>query len=172
MYRIEDKNSAVREVQRYILIIGEVDNELPKIPVDGFYGEETRLAVSDFQRSRGIADTGSVDKETFDLLFFEADEIQKERKRRQSVINYESFPLKLGDSGSDVSNLNTVLRELGEYYKNINPLPVGGFFSRNTESAVKVMQYHLRQTEEGVVSIELYNRLREEIAARGIFKDS
>jgi peptidoglycan hydrolase-like protein with peptidoglycan-binding domain len=169
MYRIEDKKAAILEVQRFLLIIAEREDFIPQLPQDGVYSNETRAAVKDYQGRRGIKETGVVDKETFDLLYFESEEILAEKDIKKSVLNHESFPLKLGDSGADVSNLNTILRELAVYYKNISPLPVGGFFSRNTTDAVKVMQYHLRVREDGIVTATFYDMLRTELKERKKF---
>ena len=168
MYRIEDKSAAVREVQRFLIVIAERDDTVPQLPADGFYSEELRLAVMEYQRRKGLPASGSVDKETFDLLYSEYSEILLEEERKKGVINYASFPLKLGDSGGDVRNLNTTLSELSLYYKNVNS-PSGGFYSKVTEEAVKSMQFHLLVPESGEVTLEFYDRLGLELSERKKF---
>ena len=45
MYSIYDKTLAIREVQRYLLLISEEEERITDIAVDGIYGESTRRAV-------------------------------------------------------------------------------------------------------------------------------
>lgn len=169
MYRLEDRPAAIREVQRFLLIVSQNDLSIPHITVDGVYTEQTAEAVRIFQQSRNIIPTGSVDLETFTLLFGEASELMAEEERRRRVIDAEGFPLKLGDSGSDVNGLNTILRELSEYYNKIIVKPYGSFFSRDTYDAVIIMQKQLLEEESGLVSIKFYDKLSEELNARKKF---
>ena len=166
MYRIEERENAIATIQRYLLIISQVDPMIPHLAVDGIYGEETSLAVIEYQKSRALAPSGVVDRVTFDLLFYEADEIMKNNGRRSSVLNEENFPLKLGDSGHDVNNLNNMLRTLSVDFLNIIALPYGSFFSKDTEDAVKTMQIIFRETPDGLVTLKLYDRLDNEVQAR------
>jgi len=171
MYRITDEAFAIREVQRFLLIIAERESSIPIVPVDGIYGEDTRVAVTEFQKIKAIDATGTVNKETFELLFFEADDIINEKKNRAAVIESEKFPLKLGDSGTDVSLLNTLIRHLSKFYKDIYELPHGSFFSRETENAVKIIQGVFREEKSGTVSENLLALLRSEVVAREKFSN-
>lgn len=171
MYRITDEAFAIREVQRFLLIIAEREPSLPISAVDGIYGEDTRIAVTEFQKMKYINATGIVDKETFELLFFEADDIIKEKNNKATVIENEKFPLKLGDSGTDVSLLNTLLRHLSKFYKDIYELPYGSFFSKETENAVKIMQGVFQTDKTGTVSEGFIALLRSEVAARENFSN-
>ncbi len=170
MYRIEDKPAAIRAVQRYLLIISQVDFSLPHITVDGIYSDETRSAVSEFQKGRNLSVTGSVDIDTFTLLATESGEILLYSENRDNTINEALFPLRLGDSNSDVAILNAMLSELSVYYRDINLIRITPFFSLTTESGVKVMQRHLKELEDGTVSHKLFARLREELNARKNFR--
>ena len=51
MYPLSDKVSAIREVQKFLhLISDKKGSTIPRVSIDGIYGEETRGAVSEFQR--------------------------------------------------------------------------------------------------------------------------
>lgn len=166
MYRMEQREQAIASIQRYLLIISQVDSSIPHLSVDGIYGEETRLSVIEFQKGRALTPSGVVDKVTFDLLFYEAEEIANNKSRKNIVLYEESFPLKLGDSGHDITNLNNMLRALSLDYLNIIELPYGSFFSKDTENAVKTMQVIFRETPDGSVSLRLFERLSDEVQAR------
>ena len=140
MYRIEETEQAIAAIQRYLVIISQIDNEIPHIAVDGVYNVETREAVSIFQSLRGIQNTGIVDYFTFKLLLEEATIITDSKNNSLNVFSEKDFPLKIGDSGNDVNNLNTLLREFANDYTDITDLPYGSFFSRETLTSVLAVQ--------------------------------
>lgn len=55
----------VRSLQTMLRVIGQDDGQPLTVIPDGFYGEQTRSAVSEFQRSRGIPVTGAADPDTW-----------------------------------------------------------------------------------------------------------
>ena len=88
-----------------------------------------------------------------------------------NVYNETIFPLKIGDSGNDVSNLNTLLRELSNHYIDIKPLPYGSFYSRDTRAAVLAVQKIFIMDETGLADISLITRIKKEINERNNFKN-
>ena len=88
-----------------------------------------------------------------------------------NVYNETIFPLKVGDSGNDVSNLNTLLRELSNHYIDIKPLPYGSFYSRDTHAAVLAVQKIFIMDETGLADIGLITRIKKEINERNNFKN-
>ena len=166
MYRMNNKAAAVREIQRFLLVVAQRNMEMPHITVDGVYSEETAEAVRIFQRSREIDTTGKVDFETFQLLFSEAKEITENEERKGRVVSHESFPLKLGSSGVAVASLNNLLRELSVYYPKSDKKPFGSFYSRDTYDWVILMQRQLLEEESGEVSLRFFDMLTEELISR------
>ncbi len=169
MYLIDDSVSAIREVQRMLLIIAEVENSIPEVSVDGIYGDTTADAVLEYQRLRSLAASGVVNEETFNLLFFESEGIIDERNTRNNTVRYEQFPLVLGDAGENVRRLNTELLSLVRFYPDMPLADIRGFFGRATEGAVKYFQRILRVDEDGKVSAELFERIRREVLEREKF---
>ena len=66
MYRINDRSSAIAELQKYLAKIGISD---VFIAPSGIYDETTREAVVQFQKSKHINPSGIVDLETHKKLF-------------------------------------------------------------------------------------------------------
>ena len=161
MYFIDDNKAAIFEVQRFLFVIGQ-HSDLPHLSVDGFYTEETELAVREFQRIHSIEQSGVVDRKTYDMIYAEYVDILSSNEAWDTDIYHSAYPMKTGDSGNRVSELNTVLRELSRFYRDI-PLPYGNFYSKNTESAIKMLQRAFRVAESGETSRELYNLLRTEL---------
>ena len=71
-YRIDRKEEAVAEVQRYLRAVSYRHEELPHVGIDGIYGEETREAVRAFQEHFSLSNTGVVDEVTFLMLYRES----------------------------------------------------------------------------------------------------
>lgn len=171
MYPINDKQSAIREIQKFLFVISQKEKSIPHVSIDGYFGDETQLAVLEFQRLYMSELNGKVDKETYDLMYEKYIEVLEERNVSDTGFDSEKFPLKKGDSGNDVSVLNSVLRELYAYYKELS-VPYGDFFSLDTESAVKEMQRHFMENESGIVSEQLLSKLKKEVNNREIFKNT
>ena len=70
-YRIDRREEAVAEIQRYLRAVSYKHTALPHIGIDGIYGQETQEAVRAFQRLFSLLVTGEVDDATFALLYEE-----------------------------------------------------------------------------------------------------
>lgn len=165
MYLINDEKSAIKEIQKFLYVISQREKTIPHIAVDGYYGDETRIAVTEFQRLNFIEENGKVNKETYDLLYILYLDVLNEKNSSDTGLNSERFPLKMGDSGNDVAILNSILRELRQYYREL-PITYGDFYSPDTENSVKEMQKHLRQEANGIVSESFLAILKKEIGNR------
>lgn len=171
MYRIEEKEQAIRTVQQYLLIISQIDRELPHISVDGVYTDETENAVIIYQRKHSLEPTGRVDIETFDMLYGDARVILETEENKSMTFTEEKYPLSIGDSGNDVSRLNTLLRELSNNYLDIINPPYGDFFSRDTLAAIIIMQRIFRLPTTGEIDFNTLKRLDDEVFSRKNFKN-
>ena len=171
MYNYDEKSSAIREIQRFLSLISQNDESIPHITVDGYFGDETRLAVIEFQRSNALEQTGVVDRLTFDTLYNAYLKRLLDSELENENFDVTVFPLKVGDSGSDVSTLNKTLYELEAFYKELIRVD-GDFFSTDTEYSVKEMQKHLLEDQSGLVDNTFLNRLKKELKIRQKFADS
>ena len=161
MYLINDKKSAIRDIQRFLFVIGQ-RHDIPHVSVDGFYDKETEDAVKEFQRLFALEMTGVAERETFDAIYAEYLKVIKSEESEILDFSKNEFPLKLGDSGNAVSVLNALIRELTKTYKDL-PLPYGDFYSADTNSAVTLLQGYFRLEKNGEVSSELFNLLKREM---------
>ena len=169
MYFVSDRKSAIFDVQKFLFVIGQ-SGDLPHLSVDGFYSEETRLVVREFQKARRLKETGVVDRETFDAIYAEYEQTVGSKNASVYSMPQNVYPMKLGDSGNAVSYLNLVLRELSRFYRDI-PKPAGNFYSVNTFDAVKAMQRILRKNENGETTVEFFDLLRKELNIRQKFSN-
>ncbi len=154
MYRIDIRGDAVREIQTYLRELEAKEGITPKLGVDGVYGEETRRSVSAFQRREGLTETGEVDKETFDILFATYLAALAAASDESILIPAPIFPLRMGDSGSFVRILQTVLSEILSMR-----IPSDGFFGRATENGVREAEGRYGLSPSGSVSRALWLKL-------------
>ena len=154
MYRIDKRSEATKEVQSYLRALEAQNGITPKLSVDGVYGDETRASVRAFQRQVGLTETGETDKETFELLFAAYLASLEATSRESSLIPAEIFPLRMGDSGSYVHILQTVLNQILS-----SRIPSDGFFGRATKNGVREAEKRYGLSQTGSVSLMLWQRL-------------
>lgn len=159
-YRIDEKKEAVREVQTYLRTLASLYKQLPLLSVDGIYGEKTREAVRLFQRMTGLAETGDTDEETFSLLYGMYLPVKEELMGESELFPANVFPLRLGDSGSPVRILQSVLNEILSLH-----LPTDGFFGKTTEDAVRLSEGRYLMPPTGTVSRRLWQRISADYRA-------
>lgn len=166
MYELSDKRAAVREVQKFLHLISDVESYgVRRIAVDGIYGEETRAAVSEFQRYMGIYETGLVDLETFNGLYSEYRKAVDERALSNYIITESGFPFTVGDQGDDVINIHLYINELSRNYQDIPSVGRSSYYTQDTSAAIVEIQKIFDTEATGAVTKEFYERLVREAAA-------
>lgn len=124
MYRIEDKASAIKNVQKYLLL-----------NMSGDYDEKTRDAVMEFQEEQRLPVTGIVDYLTFLQLRNKYLHVQIVNEA-QKELKYSEFPLSGDEYGSDIALLNARISTALERYTHEDLPPRGNYYSDYTKSAV------------------------------------
>ncbi|MEG0756017.1 MAG: peptidoglycan-binding protein [Oscillospiraceae bacterium] len=67
--KLGDRGKKVSELQYFLAVASEFNDEIPFVTEDGIFGEETKWAVECFQRTEGLPQTGVVDGITWDALY-------------------------------------------------------------------------------------------------------
>lgn len=102
---------------------------------DGYFGDETQMAISNFQTANAISPTGLADPETVERIKSENAITKKEYINASRTIQVMDVELKSGDTGKQVKKLQTLLAELGYY-----DLAINSTFDHETEIAVCLFQ--------------------------------
>lgn len=166
MYELLDTPAAIREVQKFLYTISTVVNsEVPRVAIDGIYGEETAAAVKTFQIIYGIPETGYVDLDTFDMLYFTYSEALSDKSNPDYVVTPAGFPIKVGSQGSDVIAIHLYITELLRTYPDIGGVGRGAYFTEDTRAAVINLQKIFNLTPTGEIDSALYQRILGEIDA-------
>lgn len=158
-YTDAQKRQHINEVQRYLHTLSYFFSGIPRIIPDGFYGDETAIAVRAFQRENGLSETGEVNSATWDKI------VSIIRGMQQTVpIAYNAFPspgyiLSIGDSGLLVYLVEAMLNSIGASYDNMPAINVNGIYDNATETAVKNFQGHSGLEQNGSVDSNTWNML-------------
>lgn len=171
MYDKNDKSAAILELQRYLSLISDNNNDMPHVSIDGVYGENTALAVKSIQKMHGISESGKTDHETFLAIYNLYTSLLKDIKTKKNTYNHEIYPLKTDDFGSEVSVLNIILRELSQYY-DLYEIEDIEYYSEKTELSIKIMQQILGEEISGMTDYKFINQLQRELHARDKFKNT
>lgn len=131
----------VREIQQSLRILSRVDPAIPWIAVDGFYGADTRQAVTAFQRNAQLPVTGIVDSATWDALTARAlDVLQKQAPALPVQIFPPDAQIQLGDRSQSVFVVQILINGIHQYYPQLPAVPISGTYDESTQRAVRLLQ--------------------------------
>ncbi len=147
-----DSGDFVYLVEYYLSVVSAFYNAVPDVTVTGNYDEETARAVSAFQQVYGLPQTGRVDFLTWrDLYRAYRGIVENSPQLEGGTLRYPGLQLRFGSNGEYVRALQEYLNTVGETYTAIPPLPVTGYYGRQTENAVSVFQGLFGLTQTGSV---------------------
>ncbi len=165
-YRIDNETEPVREIQTYLLEMAYADDRIPKVTIDGHYGDTTRDAVKAFQRTEGMDETGIVDFETWVLLHSRHSTAQTARTETSAFPFTSDFDLHLGETGLAVIVLQALLAEFASIYPNVVRPAITGQFGLTTADAVRSVQRNYGLRADGTVSVGLWNRMTRDYESK------
>ena len=155
----------VRLIQYYLNVIAYFGGIFDIFPLNGIYDEVTAEAVKSFQQYFGLEPSGDVDRETWNRL----SEIYKETVSGipDSIYGgnarlYPGYFLSKGIRNQDVTNLQTYLSYIADFYTDIPKIPVTGYFGEQTTEAVKVFQRLFGLEPTGAVGAVTWNEIAKQ----------
>ena len=162
MRAFTEKN-AVINLQTYLRAQRSVDPTFPSVPIDGIYGDQTRFALTEFQRRNGLAVSGVADRETWELLYREYLEIEELNSLPGPIIFFPSHPkdhtIKLGDVSFLVATLQYMINEISLIHNNLPTLEISGEYDEATKKAVAAFQEQSRLTPTGATDRKTWNAI-------------
>ena len=182
---LNDKNSVmisegmtgkkVEEIQKMLVEIVNLYPSLPIITIDGIYGQNTVIAVKEFQKLNSLPQTGIIDEITMrklsylheknrekfreELLKNKISEVKKNKKREDDYLDQSDNILSEGSIGEYVKSLQSYLNVVSNKYPTISLLRVDGIFGPKTKAAVMEFQRIFELNQDGVVGYETWNKL-------------
>jgi len=158
---LTEKEKVIFEIQQKLRNIYKGQGDDPAIIPDGIFSDETKRAVTDFQKSQNLTRTGKVDFATFEALKTENERVLFRESLPVQVmrIRNEDFPLSYGDENEFVEKLKIMLNLVADRHKNFSSLERNSIFDRDTEEQVRRWQAVTFTRETGVVDKETWNSL-------------
>ena len=143
-------------MQNYLNTISDAYPSIPKIGVDSIFGEQTRRAVTAFQREFMLTEDGIIGPATWNKIMEQYATLSGEAA---ASVGYPGTPLRRGSTGDSVRLIQDFLSDLRETNPGISPISTDGIFGPNTEEAVKAFQRSAGLAADGIVGPSTWNAL-------------
>lgn len=163
MEKRDDRRSAVRKVQRWLLTLYNAGMALPEIVPDGVYDTKTANAVSVFQGLCGIPITGKVDLETWRALNGAANEAEKKARGSEPIFPFDAMKengrIVMGEHCDLLYVIQVMLRTLETHYPGITNQEISGSCDSRTADNVRYLQRLWGLPETGDVDEDTWNMM-------------
>ncbi len=164
--RIGSGGDEVRSIQLRLNRISDNYPSIPKISIpDGVFSYDTEDAVRRFQEVFSLTPDGIVGRATWYRIqsIYNAvkklNELDSEGIRLDEVTDQYERELSLGDTGSEVANVQYLLLYLSEFYDTIPSIAVDGDFGEATANAVRSFQRTFELPITGTVDFPTWDIL-------------
>ena len=137
-----DSGEAVRVIQNALNVVSRNYPAVPRVTVDGIFGESTENSVRTFQRIFNLTSDGVVGEATWNKLSLLYVAILRlaELDSEGLTLFGSSFEypqaLRRGDSGRNVVILQYMLNVVAEFYDNVSSAGSSGVFDEQSENSV------------------------------------
>jgi peptidoglycan hydrolase-like protein with peptidoglycan-binding domain len=132
----------VRSLQTMLRVIGQASGQEITLIPDGFYGNNTRDAVSEFQRKRGIPATGVADENTWQRIVAEYPDALTRvgpAEPLQLILN-PGHIIRSGETHPYLFLIQAMLAALQEAYGSIPAPPMTGVLDAPTGDSIASFQ--------------------------------
>jgi len=159
-----DTGIEVEYVHYYLDAIAFLDNDIPRLPTNSIYNNNTITMVKAFQEKYNLPVTGVFTYTDWNVLRRVYDNILKSFPREYQDFVEELYPdyfLVKGMSGKDIRRFQKFLLAICRYDKSIPGVRVNGIFDDLTEKSVKKLQSDYGFDINGIVGPLLWRKALE-----------
>lgn len=153
--RVGSSGSDVALMQSYLNAIKNgMFPSLSRLSVDGKYGQRTKNTVVQYQGLSGLSQDGIIGKNTWDAIVSDYENL--------TPVNpdiYPGVPLRPGDSGAAVMNMQTRLNNVSPVYTAINYQSADGKYGNNMTNAVRRFQGQFGLAADGIIGPQTWNKI-------------
>lgn len=152
----------VVELQYYLSIIAEYNENISQLSIDGRYGASTEQAVRNFQKEYVLPVDGVVGKVTWDKIIDIFGGIKENVNVPGTGLGtrlYPGNPVSFGDAGTNVRYIQQILNAISGTYPQIPAVTVDGEFGAATQRSVIRFQQLFGLAADGVVGRNTWNEL-------------
>ena len=149
-----DNNIGVSSLQYYLSYLSDFYSSIPRISIDGIFGQSTADAVRAAQREFGLEVDGVVGAETWRAIYNAYIGIVSTIPLQYFEGNTVPFPgvfLRIGVEDDSVRLLQEYLNYISRYIDEIPSVNPTGYFGTRTQEAVIAFQNYYGVTPSGIV---------------------
>ncbi len=141
-YTPRQRQAHVRSLQEALYGLTRDDSTQPTLIPDGNFGPETTAAVRNFQRKNGLADTGNVDRETWNRIFEAYYRNLLEQSQPVAIVPFRQGPISLpvGSESGAVGLIQSMLWCLSRRFQNVQAVPVTFVLDEETLRQIQNVQ--------------------------------
>ena len=162
----ENESDAIRNLQRYLRQLSYDEESITRPPIDGIFESDTREAVRNFQALKGLPQTGTADRDTWELLYASYRSSIANNSPPRTVALFPRTPasekLTVGSQGFTVMTLQHMLNELTLDYSDLGDFSISGIYDEPTQSAVRAFQRHNVLEQTGEVDRLTWNQIADQ----------
>ena len=166
MPKYANETEAIRNLQTYLRQLAYHDASIKSPPIDGIFESDTRQALTDFQASKGIPQTGIADQEVWELLYAAYRASLADHSLPAKLDVFPSLPknMEYGPSaqGFPVVVIQFLLQELERNYGILSPVEITGIYDTATTQAVMDFQKQNALQPSGLVDRVTWNALADQ----------
>ena len=159
-----DTGIEVQYVHYFLDAIAFLDNDIPRLPTNSIYGNNTITMVKAFQKKYGLPVNGNFTYSDWIVLRNVYDKILESFPNEYKTYIDELYPdyfLTRGMSGDDVKRYQKFLLAICKFDKSIPGVRVNGIFDELTEKSVKKLQQDYGFDINGIVGPLLWKKTVE-----------
>ncbi|MBQ9941003.1 MAG: peptidoglycan-binding protein [Clostridia bacterium] len=160
--KVGSQGTEVVELQYYLSIIAQYNENISPLPIDGRYGATTAQAVRNFQKEYVIPVDGVVGMVTWNKIIDIYGGIMENVDVPGTGLgsrNFPGTPVSYGQAGTNVRYIQRILNEISKTYTSIPSVTVDGEFGPSTQRAVIRFQQQFGLSADGVVGRNTWNEL-------------
>lgn len=152
----------VSNLQYFLAYLSEFYSEIPKLNIDGTFGNQTRQAVIAAQRVFGLTPDGVVGEITWNTIYNAYRGIVAQIPLKYvegNILPYPGILLRIGSDNDSVLLLQQYLNVIASVYPEVNSVELTGYFGTQTDSAVKAVQNLSGLEANGLVGAITWNAI-------------
>ena len=170
--RLGDTGIGVQTIRFYLAFLGFFLPELPPIRITDVFDEELRDAVLAFQSTYGLTVDGVVGRNTWNAIRNVYEQTLYQLPPEYQTFARQIYPgrfLVEGDTGAEVTLLQTQLNRLAQRDSALPPVTADGIFGAATAAAVRTLQSRLGYSPTGAVGPVLWSYIITQGQGYGVF---
>lgn len=167
-----DTGIGVQTIRFYLAFLGFFLPELPPIRISDVFDDELRDAVLAFQSTYGLTVDGVVGRNTWNAIRNVYEQTLYQLPPEYQTFARQIYPgrfLVEGDTGPEVTLLQTQLNRLAQRDGSLPSVTADGIFGAATATAVRALQNRLGYTPTGAVGPVLWSYIITQGAGYGVF---